>query len=296
MKTILFIFLILLIALTGCSSDNKFDASGSFEAVETIISAQSVGTIKIFNIEEGDILKENQNIGYIDTVQLYLKKKHLVAQIQSILSQKPNISAQLASLNVQLQTAEREQTRTLKLVKENAATQKQLDDYNSQVAEIKRNIEAQKSSLNIATDYIEKQTFPLKVEIEEINKQIHDCLIINPVNGTILTKYVEQDEMAIEGKPLYKIADLSSIILRAYVTGSQLPQIKLNKIIKVYVDNGPEKYKEYNGQIEWISNISEFTPKNILTKTERANLVYAVKIKVKNDDSLKIGMYGEVKL
>jgi HlyD family secretion protein len=296
MKPILFIFLILLITLTGCSSDIKYDASGSFEAVETIISSQTVGTIKSFNIEEGENLLEGQTIGYIDTLQLYLKKKNLEAQIKSILSQKPEISTQLASFNEQLQSAEKDQKRFIDLVKEKTATQKQLDDINLQVAELKRNIEAQKSSLTIATNFIEKQTTPLKVQIEEINEQIKESLIINPVNGTVLTKYVEQDEMATEGKPLYKIADLSSIILRAYVTGSQLPQIKLNKIVKIYVDNGAEKYKEYSGQIEWISDISEFTPKNILTKTERANLVYAVKIKVKNDDFLKIGMFGEVKL
>ena len=296
MKTILFIILGLSIAVTGCSSNNKFDASGSFEAVETIISANANGTINRFEVEEGENLKEGQNVGYVDTLQLHLKKEQLKAQIKSILSQKPDISTQLASLQVQLQSAERDQKRTSELARTGSVTQKQLDDANSKVADIKRKIEAQKSSLNISTKFIEAQTAPLRFQIDEINKQIRDCLIINPINGTVLIKYVEQDEMTTEGKALYKIADLSSIILRAYVTGNQLSRIKLNDSVDVYVDAGGSNYKKYIGKIEWISEEAEFTPKDILTKEERENLVYAIKIRVKNDGYLKIGMYGQVKL
>ncbi len=296
MKKLLLICSIVTLILTGCNNNNSFDASGSFEAVETIISADANGIIKKFDVEEGQELEAEQNIGYIDTLQLHLKKEQLKAQIKSILSQKPDVSAQLASLQVQLQSAERDQKRTAELAKTGSATQKQLDDANTQVADIKRKIEAQKSSLDISTKFIEAQTDPLRYQIDEVNKQIHDCLIINPINGTVLTKYVEQDEMATEGKALYKIADLSSIILRAYLTGNQLTHVKLNETVKVYVDNGNDEYKKYSGKIEWISDIAEFTPKDILTKEERENLVYAVKIKVKNDGYLKIGMYGQVKL
>lgn len=286
----------MLLALTGCSNNNNFDASGSFEAVETIIGADANGTIKKFDVEEGQELKAGQNIGYVDSLQLHLKKEQLKAQIKSILSQKPNISAQLASLQVQLQSAERNQKRTANLVMQGSVTQKQLDDANTLVADMKRKIEAQKSSLDISTKFIETQTEPLQLQIAEINKQIHNCLIINPINGTVLTKYVEKDEMATVGKALYKIANLSSIILRAYITGNQLARVKLNQNVKVFVDGGNNKYKEYNGRVEWISDEAEFTPKDILTKEERQNLVYAVKIKVKNDGYLKIGMYGQVKL
>lgn len=295
MKTLL-LFSTMLLLISGCSRKKGFDASGSFEAVETIISADGNGTIKRFDIEEGQELKAGQNIGYIDTLQLYLKKKQLQAQIRSILIQKPDISLQLASLRVRLQSAERNQKRTADLARKGSVTQKQLDDANTLVADIKRKIEAQKSSLDISSKFMESQTTPLKYEIKDINAKIRDCLIVNPINGTVLTKYAEQNETAIEGKALYKIANLSSIILRAYFTGSQLSRIKLNDTVKVYANRDGDNYKEYKGRVEWISDKAEFTPKDILTKEERENLVYAVKIRVKNDGYLKIGMNGQVRL
>ena len=284
---------ILLISCKGKHSD--FDASGAFESEETIISAEATGIIKQFNIEEGQALKAGQRIGYIDSLQLYLKKKQLESQIKTTLSQRPNVATQIAAIQVQLKTAEREQQRITNLVKADAATQKQLDDVTSQVEVLKKQLEAQQSALGITSESITQQANPLQVQIEQINDQLTKCRLVSPVNGTVLTKYVEPNEMATPGKPLYKIADMSTLILRAYITGEQLPLVKLNQQVKVAVDNGADGYTEHDGTITWISDKAEFTPKTIQTKQERANLVYAIKIKVKNDGLLKLGMYGEVK-
>lgn len=282
--------------LTACN-DNKvsFDASGSFESEETIISSEATGTIKQFNIEEGQTLGAGQEIGYIDSLQLYLKKKQLEAQITAILGKKPNIPVQLSALQEQLKTTERERTRVANLVKGDAATPKQLDDINAQIEVLKKQIEAQKSTLSISSEGLSKDIVPLQVQVEQLNDQLAKCKIINPANGTVLAKYAEANEMTTTGKPLYKIADLSNIILRAYITSNQLTQIKLNQKVKVLTDDGKGGYKETEGTVTWINDKAEFTPKTIQTKDERANMVYAVKIKVKNDGSYKVGMYGEIK-
>ena len=285
-----------LLFLMSCKNDKKqFDASGSFEAEEIIISSEANGTIKQFTIEEGQTLKAGLFIGYIDSIQLYLKKKQLEAQIKAVLSKKPNVSTQLAALQEQLKTAETEQKRITNLVKADAAPAKQLDDINSSIEVIKKQIEAQRSSLDISSEGINKETIPLTVQIEQINDQLKKCSIINPVNGTVLTKYANENELAVQGKPLYKIADLSTIILRAYITGDQLPQLKLNQAVKVNTDDGKEGFKQTEGTVTWINDKAEFTPKTIQTKDERANMVYAIKVKVKNDGTYKIGMYGEIK-
>lgn len=281
---------------TSCHKEqHEIDASGTFETQETVISADASGTIEKFGIEEGESLQAGQCIGYIDSVQLYLKKKQLQAQISATLSQTPDISAQIASLKVQLDLAKKEQQRISNMMKAGAASQKQMDDANSREDEISKQIKAQRSSLGITSKNIAQQTKPLKVQIEEINDELAKCKIINPINGTVLAKYVEPYEMATPGKPLYKIADLSSLVLRAYITGNQLLQVKIDQKVKVFVDNGVDGYKEYPGTITWISDKAEFTPKTIMTKKERADLVYAIKVLVKNDGRLKIGMYGEVK-
>ncbi len=296
MKTIMLIALLIAAFISGCSTKSKFDASGSFEAVKTIISSNADGTIKRFDVEEGENLKAGQVIGYVDTLELHLRKEQLKAQIRSTLSQVPNIPDQLAPLYVLLETAEREQRRVDTLAKGNAVTQKQLDDANSNVSEIEKKIQAQKSSLEMTTDYLQKQAASLNTEVEEVDQEIKNCVIVNPVSGTVLTKFAEQYEVATIGKPLYEIADLTSIVLRAYITGDQLDRVKLNQTVSVYVDNGPKNYREYPGTIEWISAEAEFTPKNILTRSERSNLVYAIKVRVKNDGFIKLGMYGEVRL
>lgn len=285
-----------ILALIACrNKESQNDASGSFEAVETIVSAEASGSIKVLNLEEGQTLQAGQIVGYIDSVQLFLKKKQLQAQVNAVLSKSPDIGAQTASLQEQLRQAEREQRRTANLVKEDAATRKQLDDVNSQITVIKKQISAQRSSLGITSSSLIEETIPLNVQIQQLNDQIKKCRIINEVKGTVLTKYAEVNEVTAVGKPIYKIADLSSIILRAYITGEQISEVKPGQQVKVLVDDANNTYKTYPGTIEWISNKAEFTPKTIQTKDERANLVYALKVRVNNDGFLKIGMYGELK-
>lgn len=283
--------------ILGCSTgESLYDASGTFEAVETIISSEASGTIKAFSVEEGQVLKKGENVGYVDSLQLHLKRKQLYAQIRAVLSKKPNISKQLASLYEELNHARTEQQRVGRLLKSDAATQKQYDDATSQVAIIERRIEGQESSLATTTSSLTEEALPLQAQIEQLNDQLAKCRIINEVGGTVLVKYAEPFETTVPGKALYKIADLSVITLRAYITGDQIAQVKINQPVKVLVDDRQDQYKEYAGTIEWISDKAEFTPKTIQTKDERANLVYAMKVRVRNDGQLKIGMYGEVKL
>ena len=294
MKTLSAIGLAML--LGACSSHrNDFDASGAFEAEETIISAEVPGTLKQFTIGEGQELKAGQVVGTIDSIQLYLRKKQLQAQIGALLSKRPDIATQLAALQEQLKPALRDQQRISNLVNANAATRKQLDDVNAQVEVIRKQIEAQRSSLSISSHGISEETVPLQLQIEQLEDQLAKCRIINPVNGTVLAKFMEANEMAAPGKPLYKIADISTLLLRAYITGGQLSQVKLGQKVKVMIDNGPDSTQAYEGTITWINDKSEFTPKTIQTRDERANIVYALKVQVKNDGLLKIGMYGEVK-
>ncbi|MBD1421172.1 HlyD family efflux transporter periplasmic adaptor subunit [Sphingobacterium chuzhouense] len=287
--------IMVIIILSACNTNrHSFDASGSFEAEETIVSAEAQGMLKAFDIQEGQSLQAGERIGYVDSVQLHLKKKQLEAQIRALTGKKPNIPVQLSALQEQLRTAEKEKVRITNLVKGDAATPKQLDDMNAQIEVLKKQIEAQQSSLNISSEGISKDAIPLQIQIEQLEDQLSKCHIVNPIAGTVLTKYAEANEMATVGKPLYKIADLSNIILRAYITGDQLSQIKLNQKVSVNTDDGNGGYKKTEGIITWISDKAEFTPKTIQTKDERANMVYAIKVKVKNDGVYKIGMYGEI--
>lgn len=282
--------------LLSCNGGQiSFDASGSFEAEEVIISAEAQGILKEFKIEEGQVLSYGQKIGYIDSTQLYLKIKQLESQIEAMLGKKPNISIQLSALQDQLKAAEVERERVSNLVKGDAATPKQLDDVNAQVEVLKSQIEAHKSTLNISSEGINKEIIPIQYQIEQLSDQLSKCTIINPLQGTVLTKYAKEKEMSAMGKPLYKIADLSTIILRVYVSGDQLADIKLNQKVSVMTDDGKGGYHTTEGIITWISDKAEFTPKTIQTKNERANLVYAVKVRVVNDGKYKIGMYGEIK-
>ncbi|WP_118196579.1 HlyD family secretion protein [Albibacterium indicum] len=291
------IFAAAILVWTACTNNNNtsFDASGSFEADETIISAEATGLIKRLDIEEGQSLKAGQVVGYIDSVQLDLKKKQLEAQLTAILGRKPDISVQLSALQEQLRTAEKERERIGNLVKGDAATPKQLDDINAQIVVLEKQIDAQKSSLSISSEGLSKDARTLMVQIEQLEDQLRKCKITNPQDGTILTQYAEVNEMTATGKPLYKIADLSSIFLRAYISGNQLPKLKLNQNVTVLTDDGDGGFKETEGSVVWINDKAEFTPKTIQTKEERANRVYAIKVMVKNDGSYKIGMYGEVK-
>jgi len=297
MKTQLTILLLSAATFTAChQKEAAYDASGTFEAVETIVSAEASGNIKTLDIEEGQVLKAGQVVAYIDSVQLILKKKQLQAQISAVLSGRPDITAQTAALQEQLKQAERERDRTENLLKADAATRKQLDDAVSQVAIVKKQIAATQSALGITTINLKDQTAPLEAQIQQIDDQLDKCRLTNPIDGTVLTKYAEAGEVTSPGKAVYKIAALNTIILRAYLTGDQLPAIKTGQTVKVLADDTKDAYKTYPGTIEWISNKAEFTPKTIQTKDERANLVYAIKVRINNDGYLKIGMYGEVKL
>lgn len=291
-----YLFIISILSLlTSCGSDQKkFDASGSFEAVETIISSEATGVLKAFNIDEGQEMKTGQFIGYVDSTQLYLQKKQLEEQIQSMLSKRPNVSVQIAALETQLATALNEKKRVENLMTGNAATSKQLDDVNAQIEVIRDQIAALRSSLTITSQGITNDANTMSVQIEQINNQLRKYSLSSPMNGIVLTTYARKNEMTAPGKPLYKIADLSDMILRIYISGNQLAKVKLNQQVKVFTDDGNGGMKEAGGQITWISNKAEFTPKTIQTKDERANMVYAVKVNVKNDGTYKIGMYGEV--
>jgi HlyD family secretion protein len=296
MKSTIKLFVVTVIMASCNGDDRSFDASGTFEAVEVIVSSEVSGTIRQFDAVEGKSVEKGETLGWIDSTQLYLKKKQLLAQVDAILSRRPNMAAQLASYQVQLKAAQREQQRVLNLYKAEAATQKQVDDVNAQVAVIERQMEAHRSSLDISSQGLISETLPLTAQVEQIDDQLQKSHIINPMDGIILTQYAEAYEIVTPGKPLYKVADLTDLELRAYITGNQLPSIKLNQTVKVIVDAGDMDYKEYDGVITWISSKAEFTPKTIQTKEERADLVYAVKVRVRNDGYLKIGMYGEVDL
>jgi len=286
----------LLFVATSCNRNNaEFDATGNFEADEVIISAEASGKIVQLGIEEGTELKSQTVIGLIDTTQLHLRKKQLEYSILAVNAKQPNANVQLAAITEQIETVKREKKRVENLLKDDAATQKQLDDLNAQLDLLQRQYEATQSTLSITRQSLQSETLPLKAQYEQVQDQIDKSQIINPVNGTVLTLYAKQNEVVTPGKALYKIADLSTVILRAYISGNQLSQIKLGQSVKVLVDASDNGYKEYAGTITWVSDKAEFTPKTIQTKEERANLVYAIKIDVKNDGYLKLGMYGEVK-
>ena len=282
--------------LLACSNGNgDFDATGTFESEEVIVSSEAMGKLLKFDVEEGMILKRYQVVGLVDTTQLHLKKKQLESTIKSVLSKQPDIPTQLAAIREQIATAEREKIRIENLVSSDAATTKQLDDINSQLDVLNKQYDAAKSSLTITRQGMQSETLPLIAQVEQIQDQINKSIIRNPIDGTVLTRYAKQEEITSNGKALYKIADLSEMILRAYINGDQLGQVKLHQMVRVFVDKGDGKQIELEGEIYWVSSKSEFTPKTIQTKDERANLVYAIKVRVKNDGYLKIGMYGEIK-
>lgn len=282
--------------LIACSNgNNEFDATGTFESEEIIVSSEAAGKLTRFDVEEGVLLQENQTVGLIDTIQLHLKRKQLQATIRAVLSKLPDIETQLAAIQEQIKTAETEKKRIENLVKSNAASTKQLDDINAQLELLNKQYDANKSNLSITKQGLQSEAYTLQVQIEQIEDQIKKSIVVNPVNGTVLARYAKQYEVTATGKALYKIADLSVMTLRAFVDGEQLGKIKLGQKVKVFVDKGDDEQKEMNGEVYWISSKAEFTPKTIQTKDERANLVYAIKVRVKNDGYVKIGMYGEVK-
>lgn len=283
--------------LVSCGkSDNEYDASGTFEATEIIVSSEAMGKILQFDVTEGQQLTENQVVGTIDSTQLYLKKLQLLASQKAMLTRRPDLGKQIAAIEQQIATAKTEKKRIQNLVNANAANQKQLDDVNAQIAVLEKQLSAQKSTIETTNEGISGDNEALLIQIEQIEDQLRKCKIISPINGTVLTKYAEKGELATTAKALFKIGDTNKMILRAYITADQITQLKAGQKVKVFADFGEDNKKEYEGVVSWISSKSEFTPKTIQTRDERANLVYAVKINVKNDGFLKIGMYGNVKL
>ena len=281
--------------LSACNSEKEYDATGTFEATEIIVSSEANGKIFFLHAEEGSRLSQGSEVGLVDTVQLYLKKLQLQANMKSVDNQRPDIRKQIAAIQEQIATAKRERARVENLLKANAANQKQLDDWDSQLIVLQRQLDAQISSLRNSTASLNEQSSSVAIQVAQVEDQLQKCHILAPIDGTILAKYAEPGELASIGKPLFKIADIENMYLRAYLTFSQLASVKLNDTVKVFADFGNEKKKEYNGTVTWIADEAEFTPKTILTNDERANQVYAVKIAVRNDWTIKIGMYGEVK-
>lgn len=297
MKISIYKFAGLFLFLSSCTSGSSdADATGNFETDETIVSAEATGKILKLTVQEGQSLEADQVVGYVDTIQLYLKKKQTQYAIQALLAKRADTSVQLSALQEQLATAVKEKNRMEHLFNDRAATQKQLDDADAQVLVIQKQIDALNSTLTINNSSLSSETLPLKAQLDQLQDQIEKSVIVNPIAGTVLTQYSLPNEVVNSGKALYKIADLSTLTLRAYISGNQLPEIKIGQTVKVNVDAVDGKYKTYEGVITWVSDKAEFTPKTIQTKDERANLVYAIKIKVKNDGYLKLGMYGEVKL
>lgn len=277
--------------LAGCSGNNhKSDAYGNFEATEIIVSAEASGKLLAFNVEEGLTLEAGANVGYIDTVQLSLKRAQLLATRQSVSAKIANILAQIDVLKEQRRVAETDKKRLEKLFGENAATQKQLDDVNGQISVIDRQI----VSIETQNAAVLSDVKSLDAQIAQINDHIHKSVIVNPLRGTVLTKYAEPSEVIAYGKPLYKIADLQTMFLRVYISGDQLPHAAIGQKVHVLIDETKKYNQSLEGEISWISSKAEFTPKIIQTKEERVNMVYAVKIKIQNDGRLKIGMPGEV--
>jgi HlyD family secretion protein len=283
------------ITLFSCGKgEDTNEASGTFEATETIVSAEANGKILALNINEGDQLVKGQKVGFIDSTQLHLSKMQLKQSGKAILSGRPDSKIQIEALQKELENAVKDKKRIENLVKGNVASQKQLDDANYRIAIIQSKIDALSSQLSTTTNNLNEQSSTVAIQFAQVEDQIKKCNITNPVSGTVLAKYANVYEMATIGKPIYKIADLSTVKLRAYITASQFAKIEIGDSVKINIDTEEGKSKTYSGTIEWINSKAEFTPKTIQTKDERENLVYAIKIRVKNDGALKIGMYGDV--
>ena len=307
-----YLFIIVALSLLGACKNKADipDASGTFEAQEVIVSSELPGKIMSLNVEEGMLVAKDSTVGIVDATGISLQKEQVEASIKSLREKTSNVQPQVQLLQNQLAVQEsrlsslqKEKERFERLVKADAATQKQVDDLVAQIDLVQREmkvtaqqIAVQKSAVSTQNRGILSESDPLRKRVAQLEDQMNRSRIVNPIAGTILTKYAEAGEITATGKALYKIADLSTLNLRAYVSGVQLPQIKLDQAVKVLIDDGKKGYKEYPGTIVWISDKAEFTPKTIQTKEERANLVYAIKVRVKNDGFLKIGMYGELKL
>jgi HlyD family secretion protein len=277
-------------SLFSCSnSNNKADGYGNFEATEITVSAETNGKLMQFDVDEGELLKKEAFIGYIDTIPLALKREQLQVSKAIISSKSKGVLSQISVLNAKLETALTNKTRAENLLKDNAGTQKQLDDINGEIEVLKQQIQ----SIEIQNAPVVNELKNVDIQLKQVDDQINKSKILNPVYGTVLAKYTEQNEITTFGKSLYKIADLSIMNLRVYISETQLADIKIGQEVTVKIDSN-DGMKSYSGTINWIASEAEFTPKIIQTKEERVSLVYAVKVEVKNDGSLKIGMPAEM--
>lgn len=292
MKRIAYITLAMLIV--ACGSEPEYDAQGTFEATEIVVSSEANGRIMELNIEEGMEIAAGECIGTIDSVQLHLQREQLVAQQAALLASRPDVNKQVSSLREQIAKQRSELRRVESMLKDGAATQKQHDDIEAQIKVLEGQLNATLSTLDKNTATINNNAIALEAQIASLDDLISKCSIVSPICGTVLVKYAEAGELATVGKPLMKVADLNNIYLRAYFTSEQLADIALGDKVTVVANYGGDERYDYEGEIIWIASESEFTPKNIQTNDSRSNLVYAVKIAVKNDGRLKIGLAGEV--
>lgn len=273
----------------------KYQASGVFEATEVMVSSEANGKILSLDIQEGQQISIGNEYGLIDTLQLYLKRQQLLYGIEAMGGRSIDVNTQIAALEEQLKKLKIEKQRVETLLQKNAANTKQLDDINSNIAVLDKQLKAQKSSFEKGNKSIGSEEASLIAQVLQINDQLNKCRITSPINGTVIMKYSEKGEITSIGKPLFKVADMDNMILRIYITSSELSKIKLGQEVKIFADFG-ENRKEYKGKVSWISSKAEFTPKSVYVKDDRDNLVYAVKVSVKNDGYLKIGMFADVNL
>ena len=286
---------VMITALLACNRHKyEYDASGTFEATTMLIAAEATGKVLEFNVKEGDWLTTGQRLGAIDSTQLFLRKLQLEQAARAVTQRKPNVALQIAATQEQIAKAEVDRKRIENLLADGAATQKQMDDINAQLAILQKTLAAQRNSLHTSVSSLDEESSVYDIQVEQVNDQLAKCRLINPTEGLVLNKYVEENEMVAPGRALYQLADIRDMILRAYIVSAQLEELKIGQEVTIFLHASKEPY-EYKGKIAWISDKAEFTPRTIQTKDERQNLVYAIKINVPNPDGkIKIGMYGDV--
>lgn len=281
---------------SGCgNTGNDYDATGTFEATDVIVSAEGQGKILELNLDEGDLLSANQVVGVIDSLQLYLQKQQLIANNRAITTRSVDIGTQIAALQEQIVKQKREKQRFEDLFRNRAATQKQVDDIDAQLKVLERQLAAQLSNMQKSNRGVADENEALVLQIATLSDRIQKCRIQSPIEGTVLVKYMESGEFATPGKPIFKVGDLKRPYLRAYLTSEQLSEVRLNQEVEVFADYGGGNLRRYSGVISWIGEQAEFTPKGIQTRNERANLVYPVKVRIENDGNVRIGMYGGIR-
>jgi HlyD family secretion protein len=289
------LFLVIIVCFISCINNNHdADAYGVFEATEIIVSSENNGKLLSFHVSEGQTYQKGEEIGCIDTFQLHLQIQQLESTIRATLASRPDIPSQLNTLQSKLQTLEKERARITTLVEANAATTKQLDDVNAEIEITRSQIAATKSTLNTQSSAILENVEAMRFQLLQLEDAMEKCKIKAPITGTVLKKYIEPNELAFQGKPLFKIADITNMFIKVYVTEDMLSSIKLGQKAEIHIDMEDMQSKSYTGTVQWISAKAEFTPKMIQTKNERVNMVYAVKIAFSNDGSAKIGMPGDV--